>query len=267
MNKLSFAPVSVSFNVEYKDKNAIMMVDPRDKDLYGILGSIEKQIDPSWDFYMFGSTANRNSIEKWFTNKKRKLYFYEIPKKFMLGNLNLKYSEFLEDPWIWKTIKAENILLVQTDAAICDHGKFDIAEFTKFPYIGAAYSKEEGQKCFWGDTYPNAYFYGVGGMSMRKRSFMLSCIEKNISGKGVPEDVFFSTCLGHTNKKDAQPTARDMHRFSVETNYSNEYGRPSFGVHKPGLQMSLEEMEALRTDCPAAWGVGLKERYLKLNKK
>jgi hypothetical protein len=178
------------------------------------------------------------------------------------GGKNLRYSEFLENKWIWETIKAEHILLVQTDAAICDHGKININEFTKFPYIGAAYGGEEGPGSFWADSYPGAYFYGVGGITMRKRSFMLNCIKNNKSGYGTPEDVYFSTCLGQAvNNDKIKPNAKDMHKFAVETNYDIKYGRPSFSVHKPGLQMGKQDMEALRADCPAAWHVGLKERY------
>jgi len=262
-NKLSFAPVSISGATEYSNKSAVMMVDPRNQDLYPVLVSVEKQIPMDWDFYMFGSKANENAIRTWFRdNSKRRLHFLHIPEKYMhSGGGNLKYSEFLEDKWIWETIKAEHILLVQTDAAICDHGKININEFTKFPYIGAAYGGEEGAGTFWADTYPGAYFYGVGGITMRKRSFMLNCIKNNKSGHGTPEDVYFSTCLGQAvNNDKLKPNAKDMHKFGIETNYDAKYGRPSFAVHKPGLSMTKEDMVALRADCPAAWQVGLKDR-------
>ena len=184
----------------------------------------------------------------------------------MRGTTNVKYSEFLENTWIWETIKAENILLVQTDAALCDHGKIDAKQFTKFPYIGCAYTGESGKDNWWKNTYPEASFYGVGGLSMRKRSFMLSCVNNNTRGMGVPEDVFFSTCLGSAvDRPEVKPTAQDMHKFCEESNSDKIYGQMPFGVHKPGLSMSMEHMDALRSNCPVAWKVGLKERYNRIN--
>ena len=262
---LSFAPVSVNKTAEYQDVFALMMVEPRDKDLLPILESVEKYLEPKWkDFYIFGSNKNKQPLEQWFRNSKRTLHFYQIPKKFLANETMVHYSKFLEDPWIWKTIKAENILLVQTDAAICDHKKINPDRFTKFPYIGCAYGSDIGPNTWWHDvrSHKGAHFYGVGGVSMRKRSFMLECIDKNITGKGLPEDVFYSTCLGTAvSAPVSKPTVEDLHALCVETNYEEKYGRPSFSVHKPGLQMPKDQMDALRAECPAAWDVGLKERY------
>jgi hypothetical protein len=272
MSKISFSPIGIppKDDVEYADKYAVMMVEPRDKDLYIILESVEKQLTPEWEFYFFGSDVNEGVVRRWFTkNSKRKLHFFKIPSKFMIGKTNLEYSKFLENPWIWKTIKAENILLVQTDAALCDHGKINPKQFTQFPYIGCAYSGEHGMDSWWKYKNKNTYFYGVGGLSMRKRSFMMSCIKNNIDdGVGVPEDVFFSTCLGEAvNRPELKPNAKDMHKLCSETNYDKKYGRPTFSVHKPGLSMSLEDMKDLRSDCPVAWKIGMDERFEKKSKE
>ena len=270
MSKISFSPIAIPShnNIEYADNYAVMMVDPRNKDLETILESVEKKIGTEWEFYFFGSEQNEDAVRRWFkNNSKRKLNFFKIPQKFMLGTTQLHYSKFLEDTWIWKTIRAENILLVQTDAALCDSNNINPKEFTQFPYIGCAYSDDHGVKNFWKNMgYPGAYFYGIGGMSMRKRSFMLSCVENNIKGHGTPEDVFFSTCLGSAvNRGELKPNAQDMHNFCEETNHDQKYGRNPFGVHKPGLSMSLNDMEALSKNCPVAWKIGLKERYNKAN--
>ena len=267
MPNLAFAPIQMPKSVPYADKYAVMMVEPRNKDLEPILESVEKQIDPSWDFYIFGSRQNEQKIKDWFRRSGKKLHFHLIPDKFMLSPTQVKYNPFLEDPWIWETIKAEHILLVQTDAGICEHQKININEFTQFPYIGCAYSAEEGKNNFWKNNHKGAYFYGVGGLSMRQRSFMMNCINKNKGGAGHPEDVFYSTCLGTAvNKDEIKPSAEDMHRFCEQHNNDPKYGQTPFGVHKPGLSMNRDQMDAMRSNCPIAWQVGMRERYNKIKK-
>ena len=165
---------------------------------------------------------------------------------------------------MWEMI-GKNILTIQSDVAMCDHNSIDIKKFNKFPYIGCAYSYEEGKNNWWKDTYKGAYFYGVGGMSMRKKSFVLDCIKnKKSEHKNMPEDVFFSTCLGNSNS--IKPSNKDMHEFCVETDYSSKYldkGK-SVGVHKPTLMRNKEHRNRLLSVSPIAFKLGMKKEMFKL---
>ena len=67
--------------IEFDEKHALMMVEPRNKDLETILESVEKQIEPEWEFYFFGSSENEGAAKNWFrNNSKRKLHFLKYQK-------------------------------------------------------------------------------------------------------------------------------------------------------------------------------------------
>ena len=158
-------------------KHVVMMVEPRaDENFETIIESIERTIDPSWVFYFFGTNRNEEKVKNFFKKSKRKFIFQNIPDKYMKTPTYVDYNRMFTEPDLWNMIDAENILVVQTDVGMCDHKKEKINSFTHYPYIGCAYSKEEGENNWWKDKYKDAYFYGVGGMSFRKKSFIMKYI-------------------------------------------------------------------------------------------
>ena len=74
MSKISFSPIAIPShnNIEYADNYAVMMVDPRNKDLETILESVEKKIGTEWEFYFFGSEQNEDAVRRWFKNNSKK---------------------------------------------------------------------------------------------------------------------------------------------------------------------------------------------------
>lgn len=242
-------------------KHVVMMVEPRTNENFKtILESVERTIDPSWTFYFFGTNRNEKEINQFFKNSKRKLVFQHIPKKYMKTPTYVNYNRMFTEPDLWDMIDAENILVVQTDVGMCDHKTEKLDSFTHYPYIGCAYSDEEGENNWWKDTYKDAHFYGVGGMSFRKKSFIMECLKTNPNTKGIPEDVYFSTCLGKLQGAP-KPNSKDMHKFCAQSDYSGDI--KSLGVHKPTLIHNNKQKKILLADCPIAHqlGVRVKEKF------
>jgi hypothetical protein len=90
----------------------------------------------------------------------------------------------------------------------------------------------------------NEQFYGIGGLSLRKKSFMMKCIADNPTiDKHFPEDVFYSNCV---SKSDNRPeSAEVLSRFCSQ----NAYHDNSFGVHKPAI-MNRSDFNKFVQYCP-----------------
>ena len=118
-----------------------------------------------------------------------------------------------------------------------------IDNFIKYNYIGCSVNdKDIGNGKFWGGS--DTHFYGIGGLSLRKKSFMLQCIEDNpYIHKDYPEDVFYSNCVA---KSENRPESADvLTKFCSQHSYYND----SFGVHKPS-EMNRKDFEKFLQYCP-----------------
>lgn len=101
-----------------------------------------------------------------------------------------EYNALLTSAAFWQKVDAENILVFQTDTALCRDATLDVGRFEAFDYVGCPYAQPgTGRNSFWGKH----AFYGVGGLSFRKKSAMMKCIREG-PANGTPEDVFFSDC-------------------------------------------------------------------------
>lgn len=242
-----------------RQKYIVLMVEPRKSENFDIvMSSLPKDL---W-LYFFGTKSNKKIVTRKAKQHGIRLKFQLIPQKFLGSETYVKYNEYFKSELLWTALDdAEWVFVAQTDMALCDGFKGNGKEFdkyTKFPYIGCAYAAEEGSGTFWADTYPDAAFYGVGGMSLRNLKFTLECIRDlphKIDGKDIPEDVFFSTCL-HKKKNKLKPSTKDMHQFCIESDYSNKYMHNApigpLGVHKPNL-IDTRHKDKLHAKCPIAF--------------
>lgn len=89
-----------------------------------------------------------------------------------------EYNSLLTSREFWEKINTENILIIQHDSALLRTG---IEEFYKWDYVGAPW------------TFQN--HGGNGGLSFRKKSAMLECIDKVPYNGKDNEDVYFSNAL------------------------------------------------------------------------
>jgi hypothetical protein len=228
-----------------KHKNAMLIVEPRRHPaLKTVLENFDEHMDPSWDLYVFhGKSAKAFAKKASQGITKRKVIL--IPLK--TNNLTVDaYNALLKSRSFIHKIKAENILLFQTDAALCNKSPYMIDKFTKYNYIGCPYNDHKigtSDTNGWGKN----NFYGVGGLSFRKKSFMLSCIKKNptISQK-FPEDVFYSNCVAKTRKKPK--SALILTKFCTQGHFINK----SFGAHKTRHMLRKSDRKRFTRYCPKA---------------
>jgi hypothetical protein len=107
-----------------------------------------------------------------FLPNKTKLYINQTVNSISDYNRLLTSFEF------WEKIDEENILIIQHDSALLRSG---IEEFYKWDYVGAPWTFQEHG--------------GNGGLSFRKRSAMLRCLEIVAPFPELNEDVYFSNAL------------------------------------------------------------------------
>lgn len=128
--------------------------------------------------------------------------------KFLPDNCETYYNSFVNsiDRYnglftnidFWKQIKEENILVIQHDSALLRTG---IDEFYEWDYVGAPWIFQQHG--------------GNGGLSFRKKSAMIECLEKIPYNGKDNEDIYFSNALKLLNKKLAP---RELcEKFSCET--------------------------------------------------
>jgi len=240
--------IYISYNNYTRNSNAMVIVEPRKhKLLKYVCENYDANMPKDWDLYLFhGKSHSEYAKEAVKDIKERKVFLIPLDS----DNLNAaKYNKLLKNPEFWNQVEAENILVFQTDSVLCSGAKYTIQDFLKYNYIGCATRGQYiGNKTdYWGKDSKgeNNYFYGIGGLSFRKKSFMMKCIadHPNIS-PDFAEDVFFSNCVDKT--KDKPENAMKLSNFCSQKTYESA----SFGVHKSWeIQGPTEELYMY---CPEA---------------
>ena len=153
---------------------------------------------------------------------------WQLPRKNIDAS---EYSGLLISRWFWDKLQSEHILLYQIDTYI-RHG--NIEPFLEYDYVGAPW---EPSQCTWVTSKSRV---GNGGLSLRRRSAMLRCLDTRPPRYDSSEDMYFSqTCedLLHLPSTDV---ARS---FAVET---WEHPDP-LGFHKPWLYLPPDKIYPLLT--------------------
>jgi hypothetical protein len=225
--------------------NAMVIVEPRKHPLLQpVIDNFHKNMDLSWDLYVFHGKSHKNHAKSAVKNTRktsRKVFVLPLTVDNLIGD---DYSTLLKQSSFWDRVHAENILVFQTDTVLCANAPKSINQFIKFPYIGCAYNDTEiGAQSRWGEH----KFYGVGGLSFRKKTFMMDCILKNPDvPTHVPEDVFFSDCAHATSDKPS--SALELSAFCTQNTFVNK----SFGAHKLGSELNKQQVSEFIAYCPEA---------------
>lgn len=202
---------------------AAVIVEPRRHPLLpAVLKNVHERLPKSWDLYIFHGPANAAYVQTATAPLKgRRIFQKGLEKENLTAG---DYNELMTSESFWNQVDAEHILVFQTDTVLCGKGPLDMSSFLKYPYIGCSYdTKHVGERVPW----PGKAFYGVGGLSLRKKSFMLDCIRSTPRSAGKGEDVFFSECVA--KRADRVKDAATLGAFCTEY-YLNQ---PKFvGVHK-----------------------------------
>jgi hypothetical protein len=237
----------LSNSLPQNNKNAMVIVEPRPhKLLQAVIENFHGRMDFSWDLYVFHGKDHGSYAEHATKNVRlstRNVFL--IPLE--VNNLSAtEYNSMFKTISFWDRVNAENILVFQTDTVLCSNSKTTIDDFMTYPYIGCAYTDQEhGSNSQWNSRNQNDKFYGVGGLSFRKKSFMINCIRQN-ANNNAPEDCFFSNCV---HKMDTRPkSALDIGKFCTQDSYFAD----SFGAHKVNEQLHKKDMASFLQYCPEA---------------
>jgi hypothetical protein len=224
--------------------NAMVIVEPREhKFLPTVIENFNTHMDSSWDLYVFHGNSNKGFAESAVKNiYKRRVFLVPLGT----DNLNAdEYNALLKKKGFWEQIYAENILIFQTDTALCSKSLNKIYDFINFDYIGCSINdttigNKNVPKWWAGEN-----FYGIGGLSFRKKSFTMKCIESGNSDASA-EDVFYSNCL--TNSPNKPVDAVQIAKFCTQ----NKYTHDSFGAHKTSLlkRDSMKRYNKFGEFCP-----------------
>lgn len=227
---------------------ALVIVEPRKhKLLKYVCENFDQHMCKSWDLYVFHGKSHKAHAEEAVSNiKDRKIILTALDKdNFTADDYNITFKSLD----FWDQVKAENILVFQTDAVLCPASQFKIQDFTQFDYIGCgSYNGAIGKsRDVWGnDQSKDNSFYGVGGLSFRKNSFQKKCIRDYPNIKPTyPEDVFYSNCVEKSINKPR--TAADLANFCTQ----DAFEARSFGAHKTWY-MKEGHAEPFYKFCPAA---------------
>ncbi len=127
----------------------------------------------------------------------------------------------------WNNVVGETVLYFECDSMLCPNSEYKVEDFEHFDYIGGYWGNELGMM--------NQKYNRVmnGGLSFRKKSFMLDIIENKLqsyldNGGNPCEDYFVSEMV------EDKPTYEEVLSFSIDNGYMYPINdKAPFGLHKP----------------------------------
>lgn len=190
------------------DKKSIVMIDNRHFSYWQpTLNSAIKYTSNDWGIEIFVSKKyDQFALVKKFldsTGRRTRLNHYDM--HFNKKHKHRSINSLLKQETFWETIEAESIFFIQPDGVVCRNG---IDEFLKYDYVGAPWSHR-----------PDGLVQGNGGMSLRKRSFMLDCLKNYHKHDNDPEDVYFSNCA---KDRGVSADLANSKRFGMEAIWSKD---------------------------------------------
>lgn len=231
----------------YEQEGAFIVVEPRKHEhLAKVIEAYHQILPARWTLYIVHGRRNKAYAKQAAANVEKS------GRKVVYAQLNTdnltaaQYNALFQTNALWDIVNEEHVLVFQTDSMPC--GKpLDMERFGKFGYIGCAYGNRVGKNTYWGKH----SFYGVGGLSLRRKSFMQQCIQRRAK-EDEPEDVAFSNCVDELDFP--VPTAADVGDFCAQNTWGDTSKPPSsFGVHR---YKSMMKNEAVKREfiryCPNA---------------
>ena len=196
---------------EETDRMAVI-IEPRRHPLLGpVLRNFMFYLAPrGWGLLIFHGTDNalyvREVTAGWSHVHFRQLDIEEETKE-------VAYSKLLTDKDLWTSIPAEHVLVFQTDCFLRDDA---IERWMAYDYVGAPWSNWVERRL--------RDKVGNGGLSLRKRSAILRCLEEHQWDGKTNEDIYYSLDCGFS-----KPSLQEAVEFVSETIFDEN--RPPMGFH------------------------------------
>ena len=226
------------------NKKAMVIVEPRPhKLLKAVIENFDKTMGPEWELYVFHGKSHSKFAKEAIKNiKLRKIHLNPLDTDNLTAN---GYNSLFKKRSFWDKVDAENILVFQTDTVTCGNSLNKIDDFLKYSYVGCPFDdKIVGNHHIWGN-YP---FYGIGGLSIRKKSFMVDCINRHPNiDDNYAEDVFFSMCVKDIGNPE-NINIDTLNNFCTQ----HKYTKNSFGAHKVNIDLPMNQRKKFYSFCPSA---------------
>jgi hypothetical protein len=239
-----------------KETYTAFIIEPREhRALSFVVKNALENLDSNWNVRVYHGNLNKKFVENLLETD-----WKPFQQRISLESLGVdnftedwkgSVSYLLLNPTFIEKIPTETFLIFQTDSMINPNCKDLINKFLEYDYVGAPWKTEYQKDNL--DTYsknqnlnkPYVYDYiGNGGFSLRKKSKMLEIVNSLSEIKEIAEDIVFS--VGSNTVKARKPPFDLAKEFAIEMIYVPR----SFGVHKPWLWLSQDELNQLKNDCP-----------------
>lgn len=237
-------------NKQENTKVAVIVEPRRHPMLEPVVRNVMHHLGPDWNLEIMTHVTHVPHIEKNFGGCTLRVATLPYPNM----NQNM-YNQLLLDPWFWWHLPEEHVFIFQTDCILFGN---DLAPWLKYDYCGANYFHPRDVAPITGGI--------QGGLSLRRKSVMLECIQK-VSWQSIQyyrtfhgyeglsnlhEDVFFTHACEILKKKVPPVERRKL--FSIEAEY---WDKPlgHHGTTKPYFHDS--QIEAIISQCEdrAMWSL------------
>lgn len=229
---------------------AIVVHSPQHQ-LQMVIQNVMGMLGPGWKLHIWAAKAADAFVKRIFSGNAA-IKFHVVPHSRSLD----AYSDLLMSKEFWTTFESDQVLIFESDAALIQRG---VEKFRALSYVGAPWCEDNELFIDKEFAMPRV---GNGGLSIRSKSEMLSCIDdpqaqsyaqhafsarRKHGGSQrkdgiINEDVFFAVCA---SQRDQLPSKEIATRFSVEVpcNKTELLENPPVGIHKTFQYMSPTDFE------------------------
>lgn len=215
-------------------KYSAVIVEPREHPaLEFVLKNILDNLDNNWKVKIFHGNYNEKFLKNIITNRLNEYNYRIETENLNINNLSLiEYNKLVSSEEFYNKIPTEIFLIFETDSMICPQYKNYIYKYLdkNIDYLGAP----------WKDINLEG---GNSGFSLRRKSKILNFIKNCEYKKGENTDIYFSSNCSKSSLNKL--TKENSKNFSCETIYTND----SFGVHKPWLYLTPEQLNEKINSC------------------
>lgn len=207
------------------EKVAVIVETREHKALPFVIQNVMSILPKDWCLQVFHGINNIDYVKEAVNKLKCKVFLTNLEiEEISADDSSL---EIMLTKKFWNDVKGETVLYFECDTMLCPNSEFKVNEFEDFEYIGGYWGSPLG-------TMGNKYDRVMnGGLSLRKKSFMLDIIENKLqsyldNGGNPCEDYFVSEMV------KVRPTYEQVLSFSIDNGYMYPINEKApFGLHKP----------------------------------
>lgn len=210
--KMKFDNENIKLKIGH-NKTAVLIETRQDSLIELVVKNFMYFLHKDWNLMIIHGNKNKDYI-----SNLAKMIGDIIIVDLQIDNLTIsEYNSLCLSTKLYNLIPTEHMLFFQMDTLL---RKPITDDYLKYAYVGAPWKKD----FFWFDMTNGI---GNGGLSLRRKSYMLSIIENYDEKNDMNEDIIIGTICKKMNYP--MPTFEEASCFSVETVMNND----PIGIHKP----------------------------------